>query len=76
MPLVPYKFQILPICQVLDADGHVVAEQPVGRRTPAGDVAPIEVFGVAALKAWADALIAQLAQIDNASVDPAKGGPS
>lgn len=49
MKLRLYKFQIVPICQVVNEEGRVVGEKPV---TQSGGV-PLEVFGVEGLREWA-----------------------
>lgn len=50
MSLRPYKFQVVAVVQEIGEDGQVVGEQTVS----AGGQ-PFTLFGVEALREWADA---------------------
>lgn len=65
--IVPYKFEIIAICHVLDDDGNILSEQPAGQQTPDGSLAPASVFGVEGLKRWADGFEAQLENVNEAA---------
>jgi hypothetical protein len=57
--LVPYKFEVVAVCHVVNDDGDVVAEQPVGQHSEAG-MRPVTLFGVAGLSDWAAGFQGQL----------------
>lgn len=52
----PYKFQIVAICQEVNADGDVIAERPVA----SAEGQPVEVFGVNGLREFAETFEAKL----------------
>ena len=61
MTLRPYKFQIVPVVQEIDADGNVVGEQTLAS-TAGGQ--PVTVFGLDGLRAFADTFQARLEQAE------------
>jgi hypothetical protein len=62
--LVPYKFEVIAVCHVVDEDGNIVAEQPVGRPTQDGGMQPVTVFSVSGLADWAAGFEGQLERIN------------
>lgn len=61
--LVPYKFEIVAICHVLDESDNIIAEQPVARQTENG-LQPVVVFTVNGLTDWALGFQKQIDQIN------------
>lgn len=63
--LVPYKFEIVAICHVIDEGDYIVAEQPVARQTEDGRLEPVVVFGLIGLTNWVHSFQEQLDQIND-----------
>jgi hypothetical protein len=67
--LVPYKFEVVAVCHIVDDDGNIVAEQPLGGPSQNGLV-PVTVFAVAGLVNWAQGFQKQIDQINAQQVAP------
>lgn len=65
--LVPYKFEVVAVCHVVDENDRIIAEQPVGRSTPDGSLSPITLFSQDALVEWAEGFGDALAKLGEPS---------
>ncbi len=70
MKLIPYKFEVVAICHVVDDDGKVNAEQALGRSNPDNSLLPVTLFSVDGLVEWAEGFEEQLDKLSNDTLTP------